>query len=339
MVVLSLAASLGEDDGDQCMANYARERYWEDADQTFIKFFAARGPERYNCGDSYNYLNVADASTKGTILHLLALAKFIEDFRQASNNHATVYLYYQGGSKEDEAAGATNFVYIFESFVRKFATDEMGSLGISFDVKLKFGPYMKLLDGVFQMKERLKQHNLKFGVTIPYDQEGAVYVDRFMTRADRITVMTYGNYFGLPVNMMTHFLKDTCVYCHSVNYNTLKAKITFIAQGDCEDSSLCPKATMCAYNSDTARTAFRDSGFMPGTAGGSYEVMFYVYELLKYTTDYLRGNVTREKWFDHLFKEQGTRFGISDFKWAGSFYGSQVAKSVGLTQWMNTHAS
>ncbi|KAF4678434.1 hypothetical protein FOZ60_016745 [Perkinsus olseni] len=115
--------------------------------------------------------------------------------------------------------------------------------------------------------------------------------------------------------MMNHFLKDTCVYCHSVNYDTLNAKITFIAQGDCEDITLCPTATMCAYNSDTAPTAFRGSGFMPGTAGGSYEVIFYVYELLKFTTDYLRGNVTAELWFDHLFEEHGTRFGISDFEW------------------------
>ncbi|KAF4758694.1 hypothetical protein FOZ63_021163 [Perkinsus olseni] len=151
---------------------------------------------------------------------------------------------------------------------------------------------MKILDGVDQVKERLKQHNLKLGVTIPYDQKGAVLVDRFMTRADRITVMTYGNYFGLLVNLMTHFLKDTRVYCHSVNYDTLNAKITFIAQGDCEDSSLCPSVTMCAYNSDTARAAFRGSGSMPGTAGGSYEVIFYVYELLKLTTDYLRATLS-----------------------------------------------
>ncbi|KAF4678435.1 hypothetical protein FOZ60_016746 [Perkinsus olseni] len=112
IAVLSLAASLGEDEGEQCMATYARKRYWEDDDPTFIKFF------------------------KGTILHTKNLAKFIEDFRWASKNHATVYLYYQGGAQGVEAVSATNFVFVFESFVRKFATEKMGPLGISFDVML-----------------------------------------------------------------------------------------------------------------------------------------------------------------------------------------------------------
>ncbi|KAF4707572.1 hypothetical protein FOZ63_001317 [Perkinsus olseni] len=258
IAVLSLAASLDEDEGEQCRATYARKRYWEENDPTFIEFVKVRGPETYNCGDLY--LNVADASTKGTILHTKNLAKFMRTY---------------GGAQGDEAVSATNFVFFLESF----------------DVKLKFSPYMKILDGVDQMKGRLPQHNLKLGVTIPYDQEGAVLVDRFMTRADRVTVTILCNNFEILVKMMNHFLKDTCVYCHSVNYDTLNAKITFIAQGDCED---------IVSNSD------HGSGFMPGTAGGSYEVIFYVYELLKFTTDYLRGNVIADLWFDHLFEEHGS---------------------------------
>ncbi|EER06212.1 hypothetical protein Pmar_PMAR005973 [Perkinsus marinus ATCC 50983] len=101
------------------MATYSwRQAYWTGQDTTFLDFFKSDVSKEYNRGDVY--LNVADASNVGKIIHPERLAELIANFRKVSGNSARFYLFYaQGGG--DDKKWAPDFVRVFNEFILKYA--------------------------------------------------------------------------------------------------------------------------------------------------------------------------------------------------------------------------
>ncbi|EER07945.1 hypothetical protein Pmar_PMAR003265 [Perkinsus marinus ATCC 50983] len=306
------------------MATYSwRQAYWTGQDTTFIDFFKSDVSKDYNRGDVY--LNVADASNVGKIIHPERLAELIANFRKVSGNSARFYLFYaQGGG--DDKKWAPDFVRVFKEFILKYGNPDMGSLGISFHVKLDLATWYKIFDAFDALKTdpQFKPYNIALDVTMNYYNTDRKLVDQIMFRADHVTLLTFANTSPRLINFFVVFLTKICPNCNNNYYPNYKAKITFLAEGDC-NSGACSKTSMCAYYSDR----------LDNPNGG----ILYAYNQLSTALDYVRDHVLSKDKFDYFFEAGGTHIGLNFFSWVMCYYGSESWHQIGLQKCISDYQS
>ncbi|EER20062.1 hypothetical protein Pmar_PMAR007343 [Perkinsus marinus ATCC 50983] len=292
-----------------------RQNIWADPEDTFIRFFQTNGARKYNRGDVY--LNVTDASHEGEIFFPDLLAKFIVNFRMLSDNSARLYLFFSGGNGDDEK-WAPAFVRVFKEFIYDYGTPKMGRLGISFNVDLHdHNTWNRIFDAADTLKANswMDPFDLAIDVLINFNNRDAQLVDEVMYRADHVTVRGIGNYDSYLDHSIMVFFLASCPNCTKDNYSNYKAKITYMAVGNCHDPPSCSQTSMCAYYSNRS----------DDPKGG----ILYAYNQLTGAIDYIE---SYKYPFAHFFEAGGTHIMLDSFDWVMCFYGSETWDMLGLTR-------
>ncbi|KAF4662230.1 hypothetical protein FOZ61_002616 [Perkinsus olseni] len=313
IIAVSLSSFFVDAYGSGCLATYSRQKYWRDGDRSLIEFFKTEEGKQSKCGDVH--LAVADASREGQLPDRNELIQFVKDFREQTGNNGTIFFTYVGGaspSRGTEAVWAADFVPMVELFLLYDLASEYGPVGMSFDAELDKAGWSKVFDLVADSRQYLARNypDITFEVDVRLDHslDDKEAVDEIMRKADRVSVTTFASdRFGL-VEMYRTFFTRTCPHCNDESFRDYKAKVTFVATGDCD--APCG-TTMCDHYA-----------FVPSNIQSALIQ-------LQASIDIARGTVIAQDRFDFFLEPNGTLIGLDHFEESRCIYGDGVLAAIG----------
>ncbi|KAF4662232.1 hypothetical protein FOZ61_002618 [Perkinsus olseni] len=314
IIAVSLSSFFVDAYGNGCLATYSRQKYWRDGDRSLIEFFKTDEAKQSKCGDVY--LAVADASQEGQLPDRNELIQFVKDLREQIEDNATIYFTYVGGalpSTGTDAAWAGHFVALVEVHLLFALAPEYGPLEISFDAVFDKTGWSEVFDVVVDTRRHFAAYypNIPFKVDVRLDHslDDRQVVDEIMRKADRVSVTAFASHRFDLVDMYRTFLTSTCPHCNDESFRDYKAKVTFVATGDC--SAPCG-TTLC---DDYAFVVPSNIVTAPAQLLASINIA--------------RGHVIGRDRFDYFLEANGTLIGLDHFESSRCIYGDGVLAAIG----------
>ncbi|KAF4685501.1 hypothetical protein FOZ60_006489 [Perkinsus olseni] len=293
--VISRESSGAEDDA----LGLGALKYWRDGDRSLIEFFKTDEGKQSKCGDVH--LAVADASQEGQLPDRNDLIQFVKDLRGALPSTGT------------DAAWAGHFVALVEVHLLFALAPEYGPLGISFDAVFDKAGWSEVFDVVVDTRRHFAAYYpdipFKVDVRLDYSLDDRQVVDEIMRKADHVSVTTFASHRFDLVDMYRAFLTSTCPHCNDERFRDYKAKVTFVATGDC--TAPCG-TTMCD-----------DYAFVVPS-----NIVTAPIQLLA-SINIARGHVIGQDRFDYFLEANGTLIGLDHFEESRCIYGDDVLAAIG----------
>ncbi|KAF4706875.1 hypothetical protein FOZ63_011351 [Perkinsus olseni] len=268
--------------------------------------------QEYSCGDVY--ILAADASNVPR--DGARLVQFVKDFRG------------RAPSMTEDGFWAGDFVNLFELLIAPYLQEE-GPIGISFNAAFDKATWSHVFDAVedsrryYASLDSTRNYTFKVDARLDhlYNKEGVV--EEVMRRADHASVTAFSSTRTGLLEMFRTFLTRTCPHCNDDFYGTSKAKITFVANGECNrrlrGQSFCDYFTP-AYNPNRPKT---EAWFLFSSEG-----VQKAHEELQASINAIPREVIVEDKFEHLFEDNGTVMGLDDFEESKCIYGVDVLRAI-----------